>query len=152
MSLSLSLQRIKCHSLQSPYAYCMTRWPDVCRDLQYKPQIWKERKTTSQSHWLLKLEATSIGKSLTQDRNPWLHHLIGRSPVPAQTPLIQGSLLQRSQPISFFVVVVWSLSHVQLFWDPMDYTPSPPVHGISQARKLEWVAMSSSRGSSQPRD
>ena len=32
---------------------------------------------------------------------------------------------------------------------------SPPgsyVHGISQARILEWVAMSSSRGSSPPRD
>ena len=32
--------------------------------------------------------------------------------------------------------------------DPMDYT----VHGILQARILEWAAMSSSRGSSQPRD
>ena len=32
--------------------------------------------------------------------------------------------------------------------DPMDYT----VHGILQARILEWVAMPSSRGSSQPRD
>ena len=32
--------------------------------------------------------------------------------------------------------------------DPMDYT----VHGILQARILEWVAVSFSRGSSQPRD
>ena len=32
--------------------------------------------------------------------------------------------------------------------DPMDYT----VHGILQARTLEWVAISFSRGSSQPRD
>ena len=32
--------------------------------------------------------------------------------------------------------------------DPMDYT----VHGILQARILEWVAFSFSRGSSQPRD
>ena len=31
--------------------------------------------------------------------------------------------------------------------DPMDYT----VHGMLQARILEWVAVSSSRGSSQPR-
>ena len=30
--------------------------------------------------------------------------------------------------------------------------PGSPVHGILQARILEWVAMSSSRGSSQPRD
>ena len=32
--------------------------------------------------------------------------------------------------------------------DPMDYT----VHGILQARTLEWVAFPVSRGSSQPRD
>ena len=34
------------------------------------------------------------------------------------------------------------------FCDPMDYT----VHGIFQARILEWVPFPSSRGSSQPRD
>ena len=32
--------------------------------------------------------------------------------------------------------------------DPVDYT----VHGILQARILEWVAFPFSRGSSQPRD
>ena len=37
--------------------------------------------------------------------------------------------------------------------DPMDCsTPGSSVHGIYQARILEWVAMPSSRGSSQPRD
>ena len=37
--------------------------------------------------------------------------------------------------------------------DPMDCsTPGSPVPGISQARILEWVAISFSRGSSQPRD
>ena len=39
------------------------------------------------------------------------------------------------------------LSHVRLL-RPMDYT----VHGILQARILEWVAFSFSRGASQPRD
>ena len=35
----------------------------------------------------------------------------------------------------------------------MDYSPpGSSVHGISQARILEWVAISFSRGSSQPRD
>ena len=38
-------------------------------------------------------------------------------------------------------------------WDPMDCSlPGSSVHGILQARILEWVAMPSSRGSSQPRD
>ena len=37
--------------------------------------------------------------------------------------------------------------------NPMDYSlPGFSVHGISQARILEWVAISSSRGSSQSRD
>ena len=43
----------------------------------------------------------------------------------------------------------WSLS----VWDPIDSSPpSSSVHGISQARTLEWVVISSSRGSSRPRD
>ena len=37
--------------------------------------------------------------------------------------------------------------------NPMDYSlPGSSVHGIFQARILEWVAISFSRGSSQPRD
>ena len=37
--------------------------------------------------------------------------------------------------------------------EPMDYSPpGSSVHGILQARILEWAAMPSSRGSSQPRD
>ena len=37
--------------------------------------------------------------------------------------------------------------------DPMDCNlPGSSVHGILQARLLEWVVMPSSRGSSQPRD
>ena len=38
-------------------------------------------------------------------------------------------------------------------WDPMDCSlPGFSVHGIFQARVLEWVAISFSRGSSCPRD
>ena len=37
--------------------------------------------------------------------------------------------------------------------DPVDCSPpGSSVHGILQARRLEWVAMPSSRGSSRPRD
>ena len=50
---------------------------------------------------------------------------------------------------------MWALSHlslVQLF-APKDHSlPDSSVHGILQARILEWVAIPSSRGSSQPRD
>ena len=40
-----------------------------------------------------------------------------------------------------------SLSHVQLFATPLDYT-----HGSLQIRILQWVAIPFSRGSCQPRD
>ena len=45
---------------------------------------------------------------------------------------------------------VKSLSRVQLFATP--WTPGSSVHGIFQARILEWVAISFSRRSSWPRD
>ena len=48
--------------------------------------------------------------------------------------------------------VLSRFSHVQLC-DAMDCSPPRfSVHGILQARILEWVAMPSSRGSSWPRD
>ena len=38
-------------------------------------------------------------------------------------------------------------------WNPMDYSPpGSSVHEIFHARILEWILISSSRGSSQPRD
>ena len=40
-----------------------------------------------------------------------------------------------------FYATTWTVAH-----------PGPSVHGILQARILEWVAISSSRGSSWPRD
>ena len=47
---------------------------------------------------------------------------------------------------------VQSLSRVQLYV-PVDCSPpGPSVHGILQARVLEWVALPSSRASSPPSD
>ena len=53
--------------------------------------------------------------------------------------------------LDLFVCVVGvggvGLSLVQLLW-PWDYNPpGSSVHGVFQTRILEWVAMSSSRGS-----
>ena len=44
--------------------------------------------------------------------------------------------------------VEWKSLSCATLWDPMDYA----VHGILQARILEWVAFPFSRRSSQPRD
>ena len=47
----------------------------------------------------------------------------------------------------------WSRSVVSDSLRPVDCSPpSSSIHGILQARILEWVAISFSRGSSQPRD
>ena len=44
-------------------------------------------------------------------------------------------------------------SHVRLFATPSDCSPpGSSIYGILQARILEWVAISFSKGSSQPRD
>ena len=48
---------------------------------------------------------------------------------------------------------VFNYSVVSTLWEPMDYSlPDSSVHGISQARILEWVAISFSRGSSWSRE
>ena len=50
-------------------------------------------------------------------------------------------------------VYVRMLSHIHLFATPWNIAHRAPlVHGIFQARILEWVAISFSRGSSWPRD
>ena len=53
----------------------------------------------------------------------------------------------------YFSFVVSSLSSVQLFCNSMDCSPPGySVHGISQARILDWVAVFFSKGSSPTRD
>ena len=63
-----------------------------------------------------------------------------------------NTCLQMRTPGLQGVVVMWSEVKVAqscpTLCDPMDYR----VHGILQARILEWVAVPFSRGSSQPRD
>ena len=57
-----------------------------------------------------------------------------------------------SEHHAFFCCLVTVVSN-QLFCNPMDCSPPGSfVRGISQARLLEWVAISFSRGSSWPRD
>ena len=58
-----------------------------------------------------------------------------------------------TQPRSGACVSAKWLQFFLTLCDPMDCSPpGVSVHGILQARILEWVAMPSSRGSSQPRD
>ena len=66
------------------------------------------------------------------------------------SPLESGEVFISSQQTGMHVC---SVALVMSLWDSMNCSPpGSSVHGILQARILEWVAMPSSRGSSQPRD
>ena len=78
----------------------------------------------------------------------WPHGLYSPWNFPGQNTGVGSLPLFLS--LSFFICV---LSPVWLFATPVDCSPpGSSVHGIHQARTLEWVAISSSRGSSWPRD
>ena len=64
-----------------------------------------------------------------------------------------GSHQSRIQPVTQWTDVCLISQSCPTVCDPRDCSlPGTSVHGILQARVLEWVAMPSSRGSSQPRD
>ena len=89
--------------------------------------------------------------SKKKKKNPSSELLANTNIIELQPLKAAGAPQLMLQPHS--VVVVWLLSCVWLFCDPMDCNhPGSSVHGISQARVLEWVAISFSRGSSWPRD
>ena len=95
---------------------------------------------------------------------PWFSHLkngnINRTSRKLWWTLIQlihrNSLEQHpAQGMCWLIVVLLFqlLGRVWLSCNPMDYSPpGSSVHGILQARTLEWVAISFSRGSSQAKD
>ena len=69
----------------------------------------------------------------------------------------QNWVSQASVPFSWrlssSVCVISCFKSCPSLCDPMDYSqPGSSVHGVLQARTLEWAAISSSRGSSPPRD
>ena len=73
---------------------------------------------------------------------PWLSTTGSHRHIPRN---ISSSLVER--------VKVWVTQSWPTLCDPTDCSlQGSSVHGILQARTLEWVAMPSSRGSSQPRD
>ena len=78
--------------------------------------------------------------------------LQGNFPIQGLTPILVSSALQMdSLPMHYKWSEVAQLCLT--LCDPMDYSPpGSSIHGIFQARVLEWVAISFSRGSSWPRD
>ena len=66
---------------------------------------------------------------------------------------VRHDLATKPPPPSLAKVRVLVVQSCLAFCDPMECgLPGSSVHGILQARILEWVAIPFSRGSSQPRD
>ena len=103
---------------------------------------------TSQESWFHLISSYSFCFSCDQFLGSELRETT--SPMKYNTAFSIGGTCILSQ--FYLKVKVKSLSRVQLC-DPVDCSPpGSSVHGILQARTLEWVAMPFSRGSSQPRD
>ena len=118
------------------------------------PLLWRQVRAGSGQagslgHWLGSLVCASSPQCHSPELREWQRDLECRR----NRTLIGGSKRQRGQDgrlgFDWVVVVVQWLSHVQLFCYPMDCSLlGSSVHGISQVRILEWVAISFSRGSS----
>ena len=77
-------------------------------------------------------------------------------PFPLSLKSGHGPRPSRSRVLGVLPAMLCCVQLIQscpILCDPVDCSPpASSVHGILQARILEWVAMPSSRGSSQPRD
>ena len=98
---------------------------------------------------------------------PWEHRSLAAGPLGSPYPLLfqilpcMAHFRELSSPMlyskSLLVIYFIHESEVAQLWptlcDPQDCSPpGSSVHGIFQARILEWVAISCSRRSFQPRD
>ena len=107
------------------YIWVMFKQNLIIREMKLEDQ--EEGQDTSQSFKICPLQGCETKAQISWD------HVLGQGKVPC-------------------LGVVLLLNCVQLFGDPMDYgLPGSSIHGISQARILEWVAISFSRRSSWPR-
>ena len=102
-----------------------------------------QRQWTQSGHW---------------SPGPVPHHI---SPYSLQTPLVMTLFWEQAFHLNFFRLLGGKkekkesevVQSCPTLCDPMDCRlPSSSVHGILQARILEWVAISFSRGSFRPRD
>ena len=109
--------------------------------------IPKSTLSWAPSHWTRCTQCQARALSCTEQNNS----LFSLS-YPPPTYFCSLPPFPPSQTSKYFIACLVAKSCPTL-WDLT--TCSPPgssVHGIFQARKLEWVAISSSRGSSRPKD
>ena len=116
--------------------------------------VWIWRFVTP---WNIDLQAPPSMKSSKQEYWSGLHVLslgdrpdLGIKLWSSVSPELAGRFFTTEPPGN---VCAKSLQSYLTLWNPMDYSsPASCVHGILQARILEWVAISYTRRSSPPRD
>ena len=99
-------------------------------------------------------------KKPSATRETWVQSLVQEEPlekgVATHSSILTWRVPWREEPgglQSMHMCMLSRFSRVQLFVTPWTVARQASLsRGILQARILEWVAMSSSRGSSQPRD
>ena len=112
----------------------------------YKVCFHSSRSSLQYLSCLFHLQALNISVFLFQ---MFFFFLIGVKPL---YTVVLVSALQQSESTICCVLCLVAQPCLPLC-APMDCSlPGSSAHGILQARILEWVAMPSSRGSSQPRD
>ena len=112
--------------------------------------------------------ASSYSKpiSMNNSETKECRYLLATAPLLQPHPFLTPGVLFNSSPKTVTLCTlkcseIWSpgnecmcaelLQSCLTLYNPVDYNlPGSSVHGILQARKLEWVAMSFSRGSSRP--
>ena len=113
---------------------------------------WERLRTGGEDGWMV-----------SQPQRPWvwansLRYWRRGNPGELQSMKSQKSQtwLNNSTTTAFILTLLFSAKSLQscpTLCDPMDYSPpDSSVHGILQTRIMGWVTMSSSRGSSLPRD
>ena len=106
----------------------------------------------------MELSVVSSYKSINPIRRilpSWLHVNLITFQSHLSRPLVDTNIHNFSHAVneSMHACVLSHFSCVRLFATVMDHSPPGfPVYGILQARIVEQIAMSSSRGSSKPRD
>ena len=114
---------------------------NVISEVLYLSDVWTAYMSTEEESSSLSLEI--LAKTL---KRSWFWDQTSRKQRFKQDDL-------RKENRSPWVHCCCLVSRIWLFCNLMDCsTPGSSVRGIFQARMLEWVAISFSRGSSQPRD
>ena len=128
------------------HAKSLQLYPILCDTMDCKPSRIRCSWTSPSKSTGVGFCALLQGFFSTQGLNPHLlsllHWQVGS--LPLVTPGKSLCILKSESEVAQLCPTLW---------DPVDCSlPGSSVHRILQARILEWVAISFSRGSSQPRD